>query len=78
MPKKNPTTSKHTPPPEPENVGRRCRGASHKKCKINLWDESEMVWCLQEFNRQLVIFQAKKRVASVHVVPNTDCSFGTF
>ena len=51
-----------------------------KKCKLNLWDESEMVWCLQEYNRQLVIFSSKKkkRVASVHVAPTTNCSFWTF
>ena len=46
MPKK----PKCTPPPEPKNVGERSYGASHKCHKINLWDEAEMVWCLEEYN----------------------------
>ena len=49
MPKK-PNKPKHTPPPEPENVGKRNHGASHKHCQINLWHEDEMVWCLEEYN----------------------------
>ena len=47
MPKKNP---QRTPPPEPENVSKHSRGASHKCRCINLWDEAEMVWFLQEYN----------------------------
>ena len=40
--------------PEPENVGKCSRGASHKLRCMNLWEEEEIIWCLKEYNRQSV------------------------
>ena len=45
------TPMKHTPPPEPENVGSQKGGASHKRCRLNEWDPSEMIWCLETYNK---------------------------
>ena len=45
------TPTKCTPPPEPENVGSEKRGASHKRCRLNEWDPSKMIWCLEMYNK---------------------------